>query len=257
MKRIAVITGASSGMGRRFAETCSEMGPFDEIWVIARSRDKLETLKETAPYPVRVLAMDLTDRRSFETYAAALQAEPVEVPLLVNAAGFGKFRAVMDTPLEVNLNMADLNCQAVQAMCQLTVPHMPAGSRIINIASVAAYQPIPYIDVYGASKAFVLSYSRALNRELKGRGICVTAVCPFWTRTAFFDRAIDPDREPVVKHYAAMYDPKDVVAQAWRDAKRGRDMSRFGAVARFQGVLAKLLPHSFVMSYWMRQQKLS
>ena len=99
--------------------------------------------------------------------------------------------------------------------------------------------------------------SRALNRELKGRGIGVTAVCPFWTRTAFFDRAIDPDREPVVKHYAAMYDPKDVVAQAWRDAKRGRDMSRFGAVARFQGVLAKLLPHSFVMSYWMRQQKLS
>ena len=181
----------------------------------------------------------------------------MEVPLLVNAAGFGKFRAVMDTPLEVNLNMADLNCQAVQAMCQLTVPHMPAGSRIINIASVAAYQPIPYIDVYGASKAFVLSYSRALNRELKGRGIGVTAVCPFWTRTAFFDRAIDPDREPVVKHYAAMYDPKDVVAQAWRDAKRGRDMSRFGAVARFQGVLAKLLPHSFVMSYWMRQQKLS
>ncbi len=257
MKRIAVITGASSGMGRRFAETCNEMGPFDEIWIIARSRDKLEELQKTAPYPVRVLAMDLTDQRSFETYAAALQAEPVEVPLLVNAAGFGKFRAVMDTPLEVNLNMADLNCQAVQAMCQLTVPHMPAGSRIINIASVAAYQPIPYIDVYGASKAFVLSYSRALNRELKSRGICVTAVCPFWTRTAFFDRAIDPDQEPVVKHYAAMYDPKDVVAQAWRDAKRGRDMSRFGAVARFQGILAKLLPHSFVMSYWMRQQKLS
>ena len=255
MKRIAVITGASSGMGRRFAETCNEMGPFDEVWAIARSRDKLETLN--VPYPLRVLALDLTDRKSFDAYAAALAEEPVEVPLLVNAAGFGKFRAVMDTPLDVNLNMADLNCQAVQAMCQLTVPYMPKGSHIVNFASVAAYQPIPYIDVYGASKAFVLSYSRALNRELKSRDIAVTAVCPFWTKTAFFDRAIDPDQEPVVKKYAAIYDPKDVVALAWRDAKKGRDMSRFGAVARFQGILAKLLPHSFVMSYWMRQQKLN
>ena len=102
----------------------------------------------------------------------------------------------------------------------------------------------------------MLSYSRALNRELRGRGVTVTAVCPFWTRTAFFDRAIDSDQEPIVKQYDVMYDPKDVVARAWRDVKAGRDVSRFGGVARFQMVLAKLLPHSFVMSYWMKQQKL-
>ena len=256
MKQIAVITGASSGMGRRCVETCDALGPFDEVWVLARRREKLEELKETAPYPVRPFALDLTDRTSFDVYAAALKEEPVEVKLLVNAAGFGKFRGVMDTPLEVNLNMVDLNCQAVQALCQLTVPYMPAGSHILNFASQAAYQPIPYIDVYGASKAFVLSYSRALNRELKGRGVTVTAVSPFWTKTAFFDRAIDPDKEPVVKQYDVMYDPKDVVALAWRDAKAGRDMSKFGGVARFQGALAKLLPHRFVMSFWMRQQKL-
>ena len=257
MKRIAVITGASSGMGRRFVLTCDEMGPFDEIWAIARSRDKLEQLQEAAPYPVRVMAMDLTDRTSFDKYAAALQEEPVEVGLLVNAAGFGKFRAVMDTPLDVNLNMADLNCQALQALCQLTVPYMRAGGHIVNFASQAAYQPIPCIDVYGASKAFVLSYSRALNRELKDRGVIVTAVCPFWTKTAFFDRAIDPDKEPIVKKYDVMYDPRDVVARAWRDMKAGRDVSRFGGVARFEMALSKLLPHSFVMSYWMRQQKLN
>ena len=257
MKRIAVITGASSGMGRRFAERCSEMGTFDEVWVIARRKDVLEELKNTVPFPVRVMAMDLTDRKSFDVYAAALREEPVEVKLLVNAAGFGKFRGVMDTPLDVNLNMADLNCQAVQALCQLTVPYMPAGSHILNLASQAAYQPIPYIDVYGATKAFVLSYSRALNRELQGRGVTVTAVCPFWTRTAFFDRAIDPDKEKVVKQYDVMYQPDDIVSLAWRDAKAGRDMSKYGAVARFQGALSKLLPHSFVMSYWMKQQKLS
>ena len=100
--------------------------------------------------------------------------EPVEVGLLVNASGFGKFRAVTDTPLETNLNMVDLNCQAVMALCQLTAPYMPRGGQIINIASVAAFQPIPYINVYGASKAFVLSFSRAMNRELRSRGVRVT-----------------------------------------------------------------------------------
>ena len=204
MKKIAVITGAASGMGRRFAETVKEWGSFDEVWAIARRADRLEELKETVEYPVRAIALDLTDRSSFDTYAALLKEEQVEVALLVNASGFGKFCAAMNTPLSVNLNMVDLNCQALMAMCQLTVPYMGEGGRIINIASVAADQPIPYINVYAATKAFVLRYSRALNRELKSRGIGVTAVCPFWTKTEFFDRAINTDEEPVVKKYAAM-----------------------------------------------------
>ena len=239
MKRIAVITGASSGMGRRFAETVDTFGRFDEVWVIARHEAALEGLRERVPFPVRPLALDL-----------------VEVGLLVNASGFGKFRAVVDTPLEVNLNMVDLNCQAVMALCQLTIPYMPEGGQIINIASVAAFQPIPYIDVYGASKAFVLSFSRALNRELRGRGIRVMALCPFWTRTAFFDRATVNGGESVVKKYVAMYEPEQLVQRAWRDAKRGKDVSQFGFVARFQTGLTKLLPHSLVMDVWMHQQKL-
>lgn len=256
MKRIAVITGASSGMGRRFAETVDTFGRFDEIWVIARHEAALEGLRERVPFPVRPLALDLTDRSSFAAYAKALTEEPVEVGLLVNASGFGKFRAVVDTPLEVSLNMVDLNCQAVMALCQLTIPYMPEGGQIINIASVAAFQPIPYIDVYGASKAFVLSFSRALNRELRGRGIRVMALCPFWTRTAFFDRATVNGGESVVKKYVAMYEPEQLVQRAWRDAKRGKDVSQFGFVARFQTGLTKLLPHSLVMDVWMHQQKL-
>ena len=98
--------------------------------------------------------------------------------------------------------------------------------------------------------------SRALNRELKGRGISVMAVCPFWTRTAFFDRAIRPGETPIVKKYAAMYDPEDIVARAWRDAKRGKDVCKYGFVARAQAGLTKLLPHSVVMDVWMHQQKL-
>ena len=256
MKKIAVITGASSGMGRRFAETVDTFGRFDEVWVIARHEKALEELRDQVPYPIRPLALDLTDRRSFQTYADALAEEPVEVGLLVNASGFGKFRAVADTPLETNLNMVDLNCQAVMALCQLTAPYMPRGGQIINIASVAAFQPIPYINVYGATKAFVLSFSRALNRELKSRGIGVMAVCPFWTKTAFFDRAIKSDETPIVKKYAAMYDPDDIVARTWRDAKRGKDVCKYGFVARVQAGLTKLLPHSVVMDVWMKQQDL-
>ena len=229
MKRIAVITGASSGMGRRFAETVDTFGRFDEIWVIARHETALEELRERVPFPVRPMALDLTDRSSFGTYVKALAEEPVEVGLLVNASGFGKFRAVVDTPLEVNLNMVDLNCQAVMALCQLTIPYMPEGGQIINIASVAAFQPIPYIDVYGASKAFVLS---------------------------FFARATVNGGESVVKKYVAMYEPEQLVQRAWRDAKRGKDVSQFGFVARFQTGLTKLLPHSLVMDVWMHQQKL-
>ena len=256
MKKIAVITGASSGMGKRFAETVDQYGAFDEVWVIARQQDKLEALRTTVPFPVRVLAMDLTDRASFDTYRSALAEEPVQVGLLMNCSGYGKFSAVLDTPLEVNLNMTDLNCQAVVAMCQLTAPYMPRGSQIINIASVAAFQPIPYINISGATKAFVLSFSRALNRELRSRGIAVMAVCPFWTKTAFFDRAVADGETPVVKKYVAMYDPADIVRRTWRDAKRKRDVCKYGFVARFQTGLAKLLPHRLVMDVWMHQQDL-
>ena len=199
MKKIAVITGASSGMGRRFAETVQEFGTYDEIWAIARRADRLEELKNHTAFPVRTISLDLSDPASYEAYAALLREEQPEVGLLINASGFGKFRAVMDTPLEVNLNMVDLNCKAVMALCQLTVPYMPSGSQIINIASVAAFQPIPYINVYGATKALVLHYSRALNRELKKQGVHVMAVCPFWTKTEFFDRAVASDEKPVVQ----------------------------------------------------------
>jgi len=121
---------------------------------------------------------------------------------------------------------------------------------------VAAFQPIPYINVYGATKAFVLSFSRALNRELRPRGAAVMAVCPFWTKTAFFDRAVVSEEKPVVKKYVAMYDPEDIVTRAWRDARRGKDVSKYGFIARFQAALTKILPHSLVMDVWMAQQGL-
>lgn len=256
MKRIAVITGASSGMGRRFAETVGEIGPIDELWVIARRADRLEELRESVPCPLRPIALDLSRRESYEAYAALLRAEQPDVALLINASGFGFFCATEDKTVAENLNMLDLNCAAVMAMCQHTLPYMHAGAKILNIASVAAFQPIPYINVYGATKAFVLSYSRALNREVKSRGIGVMALCPFWTKTEFFNRAIPTDKAPVVKKYIAMYEPEDLVKRGWWDLKRGRDVSFFGFKAMGQVLLVKLLPHKLVMNVWLKQQGL-
>jgi len=255
MKTIAVITGASSGMGREFAKTIAEYGkPLDEVWVIARRADRLEAL--SLPYPMKALPMDLTDRSNFRKYKELLETEDATVSLLINASGFGRFCATLDADVDENLNMVDLNCQAVQAMCQLTIPHMDKGSQIINIASVAGSQPIPYINVYAATKAFVLHYSRALNKELKSRGIAVMALCPYWTKTEFFSRAIDDEREKVVKKYVAMYTPEFIVATAWKAMHRGKDLCIPGGMAWFQCLLTKILPHSLVMKVWMAQQGL-
>lgn len=256
MKNIAVITGASSGIGRKFAETIKEGGTFDEIWIIARRAERLEDLAKEMPFPTKAIALDLSEKKSYEAYAALLEEEKPNVSLLINCSGFGKFCGVMETPVEENLNMIDLNCEAIVALCQHTIPYMKAGAKIINIASVAAFQPIPYINVYGATKSFVLHFSRALNRELKKQGITVTAVCPFWTKTEFFNRSIDKEKDAVVKKYVAMYMPEQIVKRAWRDAKKGKEVSMYGFTARMQTFLAKILPHSFVMSYWMNQQKL-
>ena len=255
MKKIAIITGASSGMGRRFAETVDELGKVDEIWAIARRADRLEELKKTAPYPVRPISLDLSRAEAADELQQMLEAEQPAIRLLVNASGFGKFQRTDETPLADNMNMVDLNCRAVLALCQVCLPYMKPGSKILNIASVAAFQPIPYINVYGATKAFVLSFSRALNREVKPLGIRVMALCPFWTKTEFFDRAVVTE-DAVVKKYIAMYDPKDIVKRAWADLKKGRDVSIYGFKARGQVALVKLLPHSLVMDIWMKQQKL-
>lgn len=253
MKKIAVITGASSGIGKRFAQTVSEFGEqFDEVWVIARRKERLEELE--LPFPKRVLALDLTAEDAISAYRDLLEDEKPDVRLLINASGFGKFCATTDATVEENRSMVSLNCMALMSLCQITAPFMGTGAKIMNLASVAAYQPIPYINVYGATKAFVLSFSRALNRELND--VSVMAVCPFWTRTEFFDRAVKKDTDAVVKTYIAMYDAEDIVARAWQDLRRGKDVSKYGFIARVQVALARMMPHKFVMWFWMKQQKL-
>ncbi len=258
MKNICVITGASSGIGKEFfTQIASDTSfSFDEIWVIARNKEKLASLASLTAIPVKSISLDLSLDSSYDEYRTILEAEKPNVSLLINCSGFGKFESVEKIGYSDNMNMIDLNVKATAALDMITLEHMSKGSGIINIASVAAYQPIPYIATYGATKAFVLSFTRALAMEVKKRGIHVMAVCPFWTKTAFFDRAIDKGDDPVVKKYAAMYDPRDIVRRALKDYKKGKEVSLFGFATKLQLLGVKLLPAWLIMRIWMAQQKL-
>ena len=257
MKKVAIVTGASSGMGQQFARTAAQQFNFDELWIIARRAERLEALaQELSKQTVRCLPMDLTDANSLTDFSHLLKDEDVEIVLLVNAAGYGKFQAVQDIPQSVADHMLALNCKALMDLYYICLPYMKRGSKILNIASVAAFQPVPYIGEYAATKAFVLSFSRSLWTELRPQGITVTALCPYWTKTEFFDVANTKTTRDRVTYFNAMYDPKDLVARGWRDLKRGRDISTYGFVARAQVVLIKMLPHRFVMKVWCKQQNI-
>ena len=254
-KRIAVITGASSGMGREFVLALDKEQEFDELWLIARRKDRLEAIGSETRAPVRALALDLCLPSDIEAYRELLAAEGPDVRVLVNAAGFGKFKAFTDLPLDQQLSMIDLNDKALVAMTYLTLPHMSEGSCIYQLGSLSSFQPVPFINVYGASKAFVRSFSRALNVELKkqNRGIRVMVVCPGWVKTDFFDRAVVDD--DTIVYYNKFYTPEQVVRRALKDMRKGKDVSICGAQVRQQVLITKLLPHKMVMAIWCRQQK--
>ena len=257
MKKIAIVTGASSGIGKEFFLSLNERKEgLDEIWVIARSADKLEALRTETDVPLRVFPLDLSSSTATSELEKAFAEETPSIQYLICASGFGRFNSVEDDSAAVLENMVDLNCRSIVGVTRAAFPYMAKGGTVILIASMAALQPIPYIATYGATKAFVLSYGRALNKELrKARGARCLCVCPFWTQTAFFDRA-ESDKN-VVKKYVVMYKPEQIVKRAWKDLKKKkRDVSIHGATARGQALLVKLCPHRLVMWIWMKQQKL-
>lgn len=253
-KKIAVVTGASSGMGMLFAKSVCEKYAIDELWAIARSEEKLRALGACTTVPVRAIPLDLSDGESGDKLRSLLEKEHPDVRILINAAGYGMFDRFDRISKEDNLGMIDLNCRALTELVYLTLPYLSAGSAILNVASVAAFQPVPYISVYAATKAYVLSFSRALSRELKPKKIRVLALCPYWTRTAFFDRS---NKNAVITRFDCMYDPAFVVKKAMKALDGKRDYVVPGFIAKATHAMTKLLPHRTVMNVFLRRQKLN
>ena len=146
----------------------------------------MQELERTLPIPARCFAIDLTDASQRETLENELAARKPNVKLLVNASGFGKIGTVGNLPLDDETGMVELNCKALCAVTHMVLPYMSENSRILQFASAASFLPQPGFAIYAATKAFVLSYSRALREELRPRRIGVTAVCPGPVKTEFF-----------------------------------------------------------------------
>ena len=170
---------------------------------------------------------------------------------VANAAGYGLFGTFEEMGLEEQLGIVDVNDKALTAMCLLSLPYMEKGDAIVNLGSNSSHQPVPFLNVYAASKAYVLSFSRGLGRELKPRGVHVMCVCPGWIKTEFMDTAV---RDDTIKYYDRWYTPQQVIEQAMKDLKKKKKVSILGAPVRRQVRLVKFLPVDVVMDTWCRQQ---
>lgn len=244
---IAIVTGASSGVGEEFIKQLIEKYPrLDEIWAIARRVDRLERLEEKYPKKVKAIPLDLSKKEAFDELKHKLDEEHANVRILVNSAGLGKIGRFAELTIEEQLPMLHINMEALTKMTHLVLNYMPTNSRIINIASVAAFVPQPCFGIYAATKAYVLSFSRAINEELINRGIYVTAVCPGPMNTEFFIIAETSHKK---MSYKEMFNSAvdGVVEKAIRDSAMGLSVSVYSPMMKLVHGITKISPQKLLL----------
>jgi len=254
-KNIAIITGGSSGFGKEFVKLLNEFKNIDEIWAISRNIDKLNDLQLEFGEKIKIFSVDLSNTDNIQEFKKELEKEEINISFLVNNAGYAKFCSYNDLSIDDSINMINLNVSGVVTMGLVCIPFMKRGSHIINIASQAAFQPLPYLNIYAATKAFVKNYSMALNEELKEKGIVVTAVCPGWMNTKLFERGfVEAQKAP--KYFYGMIEPKLVAKKALSDAMKNKNFSTYGIDVKLSIFMAKILPAKWIMKFWLFQQKI-
>lgn len=246
---VAIVTGASSGLGAEYVRKLSEKGRVAEIWVIARRVERLQALKEEVAVPVRIFSMDLTSREEMDAFRETLAREEPVVSYLINAAGFGKIGTYRDISRREALNMIRLNCMAAVDMTETVLPYMEKGGRILEIASTAGFQPLQGLNIYAASKAFLLRYARGLGAELVGTGITVTAVCPYWIRDTEFIPVAAETGSRSVRHFPLSSKKKSVVAVSLFFAEKGFPVCTPGVVCTLHRIVS-LLPDTILQLGW-------
>ncbi|MDE6060675.1 MAG: SDR family NAD(P)-dependent oxidoreductase, partial [Clostridia bacterium] len=222
----------------------------------AQDQERLIKLRDSIGDKARTFSMDLTDRGNIALLEKLLQDEDANILYLINCAGYAKFGDYSAISRQTTVNMIDLNVSALVALTLICIPFMPRGAHIINMASQAAFQPVPYQNVYSATKAFVLSYTRALNVELKEKHICATSVCPGWMNTRLIERAKTGARKTISK-FPFIVEPSVVAKKALKDANKSKDMSVYGIVIKLAHISSKLLPHNLLMKLWLVIQGIS
>lgn len=247
MKKIAIITGATGGIGEEFVKQIQRYS-LDEIWAVARNEKKLLALREKYGEKVVPIPADLSDISGIEKISDLLSQQKPEVRFLINNAGLAKMASYKAFSQEEIIRTIDVNCKAPVLLCNICIPYMKPGSNILNISSASAFQPNPYINLYAASKAFERNYSRALNVELAGTGITVTAVCPGWVDTEMLAKESNGQK---VK-FPGIVTAERVVRTALKDADKKRDMSVCSLYVKCQHLNVKLMPQHLVMKIWTK-----
>lgn len=253
MSKIAIVTGASSGMGEQFVRKIFELNEVDEIWAIARRADRLRLLEEKYP-SVKALPLDLTVTEQIDELVEKVKMSGNSVKYLVNAAGFGKWGDYSQVTRKDYLGMVDLNAKALLDITNQIIPFMEKGAHIIQMCSISSYLCLPHFSVYAATKAFVLSHSYALRDELKPRKISVTAVSPGWVETEFFNVA-DNGEVRMPKKFKPLLKPEAVVKKAIRDAKKNKPVSIKGLHWKMMHILGKIAPRTMAIVFWKTMLK--
>jgi uncharacterized protein len=257
----ALITGASSGLGAEFARQLARENY--RLLLVARRQDRLEQVAAQAQAlgapDARAIVCDLAAPGAAEALWRDITDQEAGVEYLINNAGFGTTGSFDRSELRREIDQIGLNVTALVALTRLALPAMVerAAGTIINVASTGAFQPVPFMATYGATKAFVLSFSEALAEELRGTGVTVTALCPGLTRTEF-QRVAEVD-ESIFPAFAYM-DASTVVAQAIAAAKRGQTVEINGMTNCLMVYGERLVPRALVrriagllFRYGMRQ----
>lgn len=243
---IAVITGASAGLGRAYALAALEIFPeIEEYWLIARRLDKLEELKAKLPgKTVRCIPLDLSDPASFDEYQRLLAERRTQIALLVNNAGLGWMGDFADGSWRSQTMMADVNVRAMTAVANISLKCMGRGSVMVNVSSIAAFAPTPRMAVYCATKSYVSALSKAIRFELRRKGVKVLAACPCPMDTEFLElagiKSKTFDMLPRVK-------PDYMARKSLIAAKKGRAVYTALPLMKVYRVLAKILPSNLMM----------
>ena len=246
---IAIITGASSGLGVEFFKELQNE-PLDEIWVIARrEKNLIEVCEKFGKINYKVLPMDITLEESISKLEDLLASEKPNVKFLVNNAGFGVFGEVVDIDKKKQSSMIDLNVRALTEITSIMLNYMDKGSKIINTCSIASFAPNANLASYSATKAYVMSFSRALRQELKKKKINVTAVCPGPMATEFLSVAGIENGNSKMFDSLPYCNPQKTAKRGIKAAKKGKAVYTPKLLYKFYRLLAKIVPHSILIKF--------
>ena len=248
--KIAIVTGASAGLGREIVRQIEAVFPeIEQYWLIARRQNRLKELAASLPEGrAECLPLDLCDPMSFITLQEKLAAEQPEVALLVNNAGCGYLGNIGEVETATQTRMIDLNLRALTAVTNITVPFMAPGSRILNVSSIAAFCPNPRMTVYSAGKSYVSAFTIGLAEELRPKGITATAVCPAPMQTEFLEVGRIAGNSRMFERLPYC-DQVQVAGGALRAAQAGRTIYTPKLFYKFYRLVAKVTPVKLMVKF--------